>query len=489
MNGLTAVEIELELHDNAIKAAEAWSKQYEQDLETHAALIKVETRLETLLRRYFKELAERAPNYVNWYMYDTKVRQVQAAFEDLTVDIMISDDQLGLEDGMFIQTIFDPVAQAVALGMQTGEKVYSQSLGISKNSAIVQRTAKDLVAELVGKRIDEDGNIIDNPNASFRITDKTRKDIREAIATSIALGEDQDAARARIMEVIRDPKRAEMIARTEAVNSYQRGLTTLGTETGAVGKEWQSSNADDICATNANAGIIPINDKFPSGHGEPAAHPNCRCGMVLIYPEDPRAKLIGKGQASLNPDWTIKGNKLNLTHFDNQVYKYSLTNTEKQFINDSGLKIRPGTIRGRTQGYYTPSAHTLTIGNTADEVFYHELGHAIDYRLINNKKLISSSMADEALKEDKITIAMNRLRSGKQNMTEEELRKYVLGERAKFTTANGAVQYATISKSYQKYMFSHTELWAEAYRQYRQDPSGFGKAAPAIAKIIKELDL
>lgn len=488
MTGLTAVEIEIELSDAVIKAAEKWSDQYKKDPENFAALIKVESRLETVLRRYFKELSERVPNYINWFMYDQRLREVSAA-DDFSVDVMISDTQLGLEDGLFITTAFDPIAQAVALGAQAGEKLYSQEIGISKSSALVQRTAKDLVAELVGKRIDADGNIVDNPNAAFRVSDKTRKDIRESIATSISLGEDQNAARARLMNTIKDPKRAEMIARTEAVNSYQRGLTTLGNETGAVGKEWQSSNDDDICGTNSKAGIIKITENFPSGHSEPAAHPNCRCGMVLIYPEDPRAKLIGKGAASLNPDWKIKGNNLNLTMFDGKTYPYEVTNAEKKFIKDTGLKIQPGTIRNRTQGYYTPAVHTLTIGNPDKDTFFHELGHAVDFKFINNNKRLSNSAALEALNQDKKIIAMNRLRDAKKNMSEAELAKYVSGQRAKFVTASGAEVYTTISTKYQRYMFSHTELFAEAYKQYRFNPTGFAKQAPAIAKVIKELGL
>ena len=488
MNGLTAAEIEIELSDNVIKAAEDWSTQYKKDPENFAKLIKVESRLETVLRRYFKELSERVPTYINWYMYDMRLRQVAAA-DDLSVDVWISDDQIGYEDGLFISTAYDPIAQAVALGAQYGETIYSQPIGISKSSTLVQRTAKEIVAELVGKRVDKDGNIIDNPNAAYRISDRTRKDIRESLATSIALGEDQNAARARVMQVIKDPKRAEMIARTEAVNSYQKGLSALGTETGAVGKEWQSSNSDDICATNAKAGIILMNENFPSGHSEPAAHPNCRCGLVLIYPEDPRAKLIGKGPASLNPDWSFKGNKLNLTMTDGKVYPYDVTKAEKQFIKDTGLKIQPGTIRGRTQGYYTPAVHTLTIGNPDKDTFFHELGHAVDFKLIANDKRLSNSQAKDALEVDKKIIAMNRLRDAKKNMSEAELAKYVSGQRAKFKTASGAEVYTTISPSYQRYMFSHTELFAEAYKQYRFDPTGFAKQAPAIAKVIKELGL
>ena len=289
MSGLTAVEIELEATTHAVLAAENWSKQYSKDKETHAKLIKVDARLETALLRYFKGLAERAVEYISWSVYEIRLRQVAAAGpEDFTVDVLIFDDAFGNEDSIFIQSVFDPIAQAVSLGAQAGEKIYSVELGMSETSAKVQQTAKDLIGELVGKKIDENGNIIDNPKAKFRISEKTRADIRQSLSTSLTLGEDQAAAKSRLMKTIKNPKRAETIARTEAVNSYQKGLLLMGQESGAVGKEWQSVNFDDICGTNANQGIIAIKESFASGHPAPAAHPNCRCGLRLVYPEEIR---------------------------------------------------------------------------------------------------------------------------------------------------------------------------------------------------------
>lgn len=292
MNGLTAAEIEAEQLNNVILAAEDWSKQYRKDEKTHGQLIKAESRLETVLRRYFKELSERVPKYINWMAYDAMRRTVSAAAPDLTIDVLVSDDVFGYEDKLFFEVAYDPIAQAVALGAEAGEKVYAKEVGMSRTSAVVQKTAQEMTAELVGKKIDQNGILIDNPKAKFRVSDKTRADIRQSIATSLNLGEDQKAATDRLISTVKNPKRAGLIARTEAVNGYQNGLLAMGKESGAVGKEWQSTNYDDICGVNAAKGIIKINDSFPSGDLAPAAHPNCRCSIVLIYPEDPRADKI-----------------------------------------------------------------------------------------------------------------------------------------------------------------------------------------------------
>lgn len=287
MNGLTASEIEFESLNNGILAAEKWSKQYSKDKETHAKLIKIDTRLETVLLRYFKELAERALTYIDWGAYSYRISMIQAAsMDDFTVEVLLSDDAFGKEDQLFIQTIFDPISQAIALGAQAGEKIYSVELGLSETHATIQKSAKDMIGDLVGKKIDENGNIIDNPKAKYRISDKARADIKQSLSTSLTLGEDQETAKARLLKTIKNPKRAETIARTEAVNGYQKGLLTMGNQSGAVGKEWQSSNSDDICGENAAQGIININESFSSGDDAPAAHPNCRCGLRLVYPEE-----------------------------------------------------------------------------------------------------------------------------------------------------------------------------------------------------------
>jgi hypothetical protein len=288
MNGLTAVEVEIENLNNVILAAEQWSKQYRKDPETHGKLIKTESRLETVLRRYFKEVADRAPTYIHWFKYYALKNSVVAAANDdeLKIDVFVSDDIVDQEDMLFFEAIYEPLAQAIALGAQAGETVYSREVGISKTSRVVQKTAQEMIAEMVGKKVDASGQLIDNPKSNYKISDKTRADIRQSIATSLSLGEDQEAATERLRASIKNPKRAGLIARTEAVNGYQRGLLAMGLDSGAVGKEWQSINNDDSCGMNAAAGMIKIDETFPSGHLAPAAHPNCRCSLRLVYPEE-----------------------------------------------------------------------------------------------------------------------------------------------------------------------------------------------------------
>jgi len=280
-------EHELEQLDNAIRAAEKWSPQYSKDPEGHAKIIKVETKLDRDIRAYFRGLSERAINYVDWFAYDKKLREVRAT-DDFDIIVNISDTVAGQEDGIFITAIFDTVATGVSVGAQAGELIYTKPLGLSQTSAEVQRAARELVAELVGRQLDKNGNIVDNPRSKYRISDKTRNDIRESLRTSISLGENHLDATARMQKTIKNPKRAATIARTEAVNSYQTGLMVMGDSSGAVGKEWLTVNNDDVCGTYANVGVVDLGYVYNpvTKIKHPAAHPNCRCSLRLIYPEE-----------------------------------------------------------------------------------------------------------------------------------------------------------------------------------------------------------
>jgi hypothetical protein len=284
-----AVEDEIERQDFFIRAAENWSPQYRRNKASFKQLIKLEGKFERALRGYFRDFARRSVGYINWYEYNRLLYKLHASPE-FEVRVLIEDGPIGMEDGFFIQIAYEPIEEGVTIGATAGEILSGKEIGISRTSDLVQDTAKRLVAQLVGKRVDENGLLVDNPKAKYRVTESVRKDIRSAIAKSLTLGEDQQTATARIQKAIKNPKRAAIIARTETVNAYQEGLIRMGKETGAVGKMWQAVNFEDICGDNARQGVIGIRQNFISGHSGPAAHPSCRCGLVMIYPEDPRAK-------------------------------------------------------------------------------------------------------------------------------------------------------------------------------------------------------
>lgn len=281
------LEDELEFVDGLILASggtgEDWHKSYAKAPKQLAKLIRTEAKMAKAGRKYFRELADRAPDYVNWAVYQTVV--VKA--DKLEVNVMFHEDSFfETEDTEFMRIMYDPVAIAMELGALAGEEVYSIPLGLNGGSAAIQSAARGQIAELIGKKLDKDGNITNNPNAKYNINEVTRGSIEQSIRTSLNLGLSTEEAASRLVDLLDDPSRAQRIANTESVNAYQRGQRAYASGTGAIGKEWQSVNPDDECGDNEDAGVIAIDDEFPSGDIEPTAHPNCRCNVRYVYAEE-----------------------------------------------------------------------------------------------------------------------------------------------------------------------------------------------------------
>lgn len=270
------VEDDIERQRSVILASEGWGKQYAKSPATHAKLIRTTSRLDRKLRGYFKDLSLKAPQLVDWSAYN---KAVQA----FNVNTIINSDIMDQSTSDFVNVVLQDITLATALGAQSGEDIYKIVLGLNTASATIQDIALNHVAELVGMRVTNDGRLVPSANATMNIMETTRQDIRSSITTSLALGENISDAADRLAGILDNPDRAEVIARTETVNSFGGGLLQYGRESGAVGKEWQDVDAIDVCADNSDAGPVELDDSFPSGDDAPAAHPNCRCSMRLIY--------------------------------------------------------------------------------------------------------------------------------------------------------------------------------------------------------------
>ena len=254
---------QLEQLDRVIIAAEDWAKAYKKQPEVLAKLIKLEAKLMRVLRKYFKTLAsERVNNYINWYKYQQE--SVKAFNFDVTVDVQ---EILDVEYGTLMQVIYEPLQAMLSLGATSAQESYNIDLGISKYSSSLAKAADDYTGELV-----------------TGITETTRDRIKQSISTSLRVGDNQQQALARLQEVAGDINRAEMIARTETVRSYNKGITLFGRESNATAKTWEvSSDPCSICEANGLDGSIPFDSQFNSGDDEPPAHPNCRCSMSLEH--------------------------------------------------------------------------------------------------------------------------------------------------------------------------------------------------------------
>lgn len=271
-----------------VRNAEDWSGEYAKDPSTHTKLLTAEARTRIDLTHYFRDLATDIVKHIRWQAYLNQRRDtLDDQNPNYNVDVIVQDVPMDQYDGTFIKIVFQQVALLTTLGAMAGEHIYHIPLGIQSTDAIIQELTTEHVARLVGKKILKDGSIVDNPNADYRISTKTRNDIVQSIKTSLNLGEDITAASARLQKTIANPMRAKVIAQTESVNSYQQGMRQFGVQSGAVGKEWQDDGAVDVCAEYAALGPVPFDfDYSGSGLWGPTAHVKCRCGTRLIYPTE-----------------------------------------------------------------------------------------------------------------------------------------------------------------------------------------------------------
>lgn len=255
-----AIEHEIEMTDRVIKAAEDWAKSYKKDKQAFADIIKLEAKFERILRAYFRELAkDRMDTYVNWSLYESQ--RVKAYNFNVIVDVDEIDE---LEGGELLTAMYDPVLQSMEIGAAAAERRYNIELGLNRYNEKLTKVTDKYVGKLV-----------------TNVTDTTVKRIQTSINTSITLGEDIQTAKARLIKVVGDPKRAELIARTETVRSYSMGVTTFGKEAGYTKKVWEiSSDPCEVCQQNSGA-VVDIDGTFPSGDTEAPAHPRCRCGVSL----------------------------------------------------------------------------------------------------------------------------------------------------------------------------------------------------------------
>jgi hypothetical protein len=147
--------------------------------------------------------------------------------------------------------------------------------------------AKQRGAELVGKRVDDLGNVVDNPNPAWAIDDATRTMLRGTVTEAVEQGWSRNQLKAAIMDDYAfSAGRAKMIARTELNTAFVEG-NLAGYKAAAVPfKQWVLGDlhgAMDPCDLAAKDGVIPFDELFSSGDMAPPAHPNCTCTLLPVF--------------------------------------------------------------------------------------------------------------------------------------------------------------------------------------------------------------
>lgn len=185
---------------------------------------------------------------------------------------------------------FDALEDSALAGVSKGllELQYTDAKVINRINRIARDWASDRAAELVGMRYDDDGELIENPNAEWAITDTTREQLRVIVRDAFS----DETKMPYLVERIREAGafadwRADLIARTEVAHAQAKGNLAVWKETGAVESiQWLLSDDhnDSIgCDCETNEGeIVDVGDTFPSGDESPPAHPGCQCVATAV---------------------------------------------------------------------------------------------------------------------------------------------------------------------------------------------------------------
>lgn len=252
-----------ELHV-AIHAAEEWQEGYKASPDTFRRLLELEAALETATGEYLHELSTRAVKYVDWSRLPEQIKADAGP-------VLNNDDPVwAYEEQLLTAAVIELITELIATGAIAGEYLYGIPMGFNTLDEALMQAARLHTAEFVKG-----------------VTETTRKLIRESVAKSIALGENAHEATIRLMNVIDNPIRAELISQTEPVNAYQTGLKHFAKVTGAKQKTWDGLiGACQLCSPLINK-TIDIDELFVLSNGReidrPAAHPRCRCSLIYLY--------------------------------------------------------------------------------------------------------------------------------------------------------------------------------------------------------------
>lgn len=257
-----------------LRASEEWHPSYKQTPKQFRALVKAEAELQSQAGEYLYELSQRAHLYVDWREYNEEVAKqptLQAASIHADAVAGAGSDVWKGEAVDLTRYIIEAIEIIMAIGVDAAIERYALPIYVDSVQDFVATAAHKHVAQLVGG-----------------VTETTRNKIRLSLKQSLTRGETTPQAMERLMGIINNPVRAEMIAQTESVNSWSTGIQHYGEATGATGKAWESLEG----ACEQKCGPIDgqrrkLDEDFKLADGtkvpHPAGHVRCRCGHYLTY--------------------------------------------------------------------------------------------------------------------------------------------------------------------------------------------------------------
>ena len=137
--------------------------------------------------------------------------------------------------------------------------------------------AQDRGAELVGMRRQDDGTIIENPNARFTVSSTVREDLKTTIETALEEGWTERRLEREIEGAGFSAVRADRIARTETAMAFNAATADTYKEAGVKEVDvldgpgcLEDGHNDAVSGVNGQRWSLAKSIQFPLGH------PNCR---------------------------------------------------------------------------------------------------------------------------------------------------------------------------------------------------------------------
>ena len=191
-------------------------------------------------------------------------------FEDLFGEYIVGAAKSGVGDAYLQINLNDP-----------------DILDLANEDAIAYAQARS--AELVGKKVDGNGDVVDNPNPAYSVEETTRDMIRSDISRAMEEGmSNDDLADLLANNYAFSEERAMTIARTETAAADTQGNLALYTRSGQVEqKRWIVGDGCCEHCQELDGEIVDLDADFSNGVDAPPAHPNCRCDFIpVLAPTD-----------------------------------------------------------------------------------------------------------------------------------------------------------------------------------------------------------
>ena len=182
-----------------------------------------------------------------------------------------------------LNSVAREVARLAMQGVGVGDED-SRSARARENA---REWATDRASEMVGLHRRDDNEIVLDRQPDMSIAATTAVMLHKTVNEAIEKQWPETLVRARLAdEYALSEDRADLISKTEVGIAAGIIASIAYKASGIViGKRWVTKNDNRVeihCRTNEEAGIIPLGQRFPSGHLTPMAHPRCRCKIAPV---------------------------------------------------------------------------------------------------------------------------------------------------------------------------------------------------------------